>query len=294
MTLKIFDPNVPIAVIGMGVMGAKVAWACARAGIPTHAFDVSPETLEKSVALVKTWSDGEELSTLTTNLKICQRLEDAIKGVQLAFENVPEDLALKQRILADLGRRLDPEAYMGSNTSALRCSPLAEASGRSERFFNMNWSDPRFSVSLELMGNPATAPETITFAKAWAAHMGMVPLYVKVEQMGYSFNRLWRVIKKEVLRQIAEGIVEPEEIDRVWMQSFGTSFGPCGLMDIVGLPSVKKIEMAYYLDSGDESDKPPALLDEMIAQGKTGETAGEGFYKYPDPAYKNPEWLKGG
>ena len=62
-------------------------------------------------------------------------------------------------------------------------------------------------------------------------------------------------------------------------------------MDIVGLPSVKKIEMAYYEDTGDPSDEPPGFLDEMIALGKKGELSGEGFYRYPDPAYEKPEWL---
>ena len=76
------------------------------------------------------------------------------------------------------------------------------------------------------------------------------------------------------------------------MQSFGTSFGPCGLMDIVGLPSVKKIELAYYDDTGDPSDKPPDFLDKMIALGKTGELGGEGFYKYPNPRYEEQDFLK--
>jgi 3-hydroxybutyryl-CoA dehydrogenase len=286
-----FDPTAPIAIIGTGVMGSKVAWACARAGIPIRAYDVSRDILHHSLEQALTWSDGEELEILRANLHACEELGDALNGVQLAFENVPEKLDLKQKVLADIGQRLAPESYMGSNTSALRCSPLAHASGRPDRFFNLNWSDPRFMQLVELMGCAQTAPEANEFAKEWMRHVRMVPIHVKKEQMGYSFNRVWRVIKKEVLRQIAEGVIDPHDIDRAWMLAFGTSFGPCGLMDMVSMPSVKNIELAYYYDTDDPSDRPPAFLDDMIEEGKCGQKTAEGFYTYPNPAYEDPEWL---
>ncbi len=74
---------------------------------------------------------------------------------------------------------------------------------------------------------------------------------------------------------------------------WGEAHGPCGLMDIVGLDVIRDIEMIYYGASGDPTDHPPKLLLDMIAQGKLGVKSGEGFYKYPDPAYKRPGWLKG-
>ena len=98
----------------------------------------------------------------------------------------------------------------------------------------MNWTDPRTMTLVELMGGSSAAPETINFAKKWAVKVGMHPLHVKKSRWGYSFNRLWRVIKKEVLRQIAEEIVDLEAIDRAWMLSFCYSvwtlrtYGYCG------------------------------------------------------------------
>jgi 3-hydroxybutyryl-CoA dehydrogenase len=63
-------------------------------------------------------------------------------------------------------------------------------------------------------------------------------------------------------------------------------------MDEIGLDVVRDIEMQYYLDSGDEGDKPPAFLDEMIARGRLGVKSGQGFYSYPDPEYKRSGWLR--
>ena len=292
MSYPTFDPARPIAVIGAGVMGTKVAWACARAGIPTALYDSEPGKAAQSRVLALTWSRGAERATLESALAAHDDLDRALAGAQLAFENVPEDLALKQAVLADLGRRLEPLAMMGSNASSLTCSPLAEASGRAARFFNMNFSDPRDSRLVEIMLSPASDARAADFAAAWARAIGMVPLLCRKEQMGYSFNRLWRAIKKEVLRQIEEGYATPEDIDRAWMLIFGMSMGPCGIMDQISLPSVAKVEHQYALASGDPADEAPAFLQRMIAEGREGERTGEGFYRYPDPAYRRLGWLE--
>jgi 3-hydroxybutyryl-CoA dehydrogenase len=293
MQVPAFDPSRPIAVIGMGVMGAKVAWACARKGIPTRAFDTSADQLARSAAAILTWSEGDERALLDRSLTTTTDLDRALDGVQLAFENVPEDLDLKRRVHADIGRRLAPAVLMGSNTSSLLCTPLAEASGRPARFFNMNFTDPRDQGLVEIMGGAATAPETIAFALAWAKAIGMVPILTRHERMGYSFNRLWRAIKKEVLQQWSRGSADPEAIDRAWMLTFGTPYGPFGLMDQVGLATILKIEERYFEASGDESDRPPKRLYDMVARGELGLATGKGFYSYPDPAYARPGWLKG-
>jgi 3-hydroxybutyryl-CoA dehydrogenase len=182
---------------------------------------------------------------------------------------------------------------MGSNASSLTCTPLAAASGRPALFFNMNFSDPRTDRLVEIMLSSASDPRAAAFAAAWARTIRMVPLTCGKEQMGYSFNRLWRAIKKEVLRQIEEGYATPEQIDRAWMLIFGMPIGPCGIMDQISLSSVAKVEHQYALASGDPADEAPPFLHRMIAEGRNGERAGRGFYDYPDPAFRRRGWLEG-
>jgi len=283
--------NSPLAIIGAGVMGTKVAWACARAGLETRLYDIDGEKALESAARAEEWSQGEELERLRQHLRVCGTLDTTLAGVQLAFENVPERLELKQQVLAGLSAGLEPDAYLGSNASSLTATPLAAASGRPARFFNMNFTDPRMSQLVELMGAPETAPETIRFARDWAAAIGMIPIQVRKEQLGYSFNRLWRVIKKEVLRQVAEGVILPDEIDKAWMLTFGTEYGPCGMMDDIGLHSIVAVEKVYHEDSGDAGDAPPEFLLEMVERGELGVGSGKGFYEYPDPLYKQKDFL---
>lgn len=293
-SFPLFDPAAPIAIVGAGVMGAKVAWACARAGIPTRLFDVEEGKAIGAVRRAVTWSEGTEAERVHLNLRCASSLTEAVEGVQLAFENVPERQSLKCEVAATVAKLLPSQSYMGSNASVLTCSPMAEASGRPERFFNMNFSDPRYFRLTELMTSPRAAPATVTFATSWAKRIGMIPIVLGRENVGYSMNRLWRVIKKEVLRQIAEGISTPHNIDRAWMLAFNVSQGPCGLMDEVGLHSIKRVEEQYLELTGDPTDAPPDFLLRMVEEGRLGELSGRGFYNYPDPEYRRPGWLESG
>lgn len=287
-----FDPASPVAIIGLGVIGAKVAWSCARSGMKTIGFDIDPAAARQALTLAAGWGSHPDRETVHSNLEVVSDLDQALDGVQLAFESVPEIAELKRRVLEDIGRKGHPGMYIGTNTSSLLSVPLAQASGRPERFFAMNFTDPTDGRLVELMA-PAAAAATISFARHWARAQRMVPVTVQQDQMGYSFNRLWRAIKKEVLRQISTGITTAESIDRAWMLTFGTDVGPCGLMDQVGLATVAAIEQRYADASGDAADAPPDFLLKLVQSGRTGERAGGGFYEYPDPLFRSPGFLDG-
>jgi 3-hydroxybutyryl-CoA dehydrogenase len=119
----------------------------------------------------------------------------------------------------------------------------------------------------------------------------MVPIVTYKEIMGFSFNRVWRAIKREALHLVDAGFSDFEDLDRAWMLEFGTPYGPFGLMDMIGLDVVRDIEMQYYFESREERDRPPKLLDDLIANGRLGVKTGRGFYSYPNPNYKDPNWL---
>jgi 3-hydroxybutyryl-CoA dehydrogenase len=110
--------------------------------------------------------------------------------------------------------------------------------------------------------------------------------------MGFTFNRIWRAIKREALHLVDDGYGDFEDIDRAWILLFGTPLGPFGLMDQIGLDVVQDIEKQYFLSSGDERDKPPDFLRDFIAQGRIGVKSGRGFYTYPNPEYKQAGWLR--
>ena len=290
IALPLYSPDLPVAIVGAGSIGARVAWVCARAGLETRIIDPAPGRADEAKAQALGRGDGRG-GPLAGSLIIATSLEQALTGVQLAFESVPESLTLKQRVLAEIDDHASATSYIGSNTSSLLCSSLANATRRPERVFNLNFGDPYTTPLVELMGCARTAPTTLAFARAWAEALGMTVLQARKEQMGYVANRMWRVIKKEALRQIAEGVATAEDIDRGWMLSYGGDIGPCGMMDDVGLATVAAVEDVYFAATSDASDRAPDFLREMIASGCFGVASGRGFYGYPDPEFRRPDFL---
>ena len=287
-----------VAIIGTGVMGTTVAWACTVKGLRTYLYDQSAAQTASAFSTVENWLldgslDEEVGRAALAHLRPCAALAEAVADVDLAFESVFEDLAVKQAIHAEIGRLAPERALQGSNASSLLCSPLAACSGRPDRFFNMNFTDPHAGEELvEVMWNPDTSEATKRAAIRWAETLGMVPVVCAKELVGHSFNRIWRAVKREALYVADIGAASPEDIDRAWMLLWGTPHGPFGLMDRIGLDTVQKIEMRYHDASGDERDRPPRILNELVATGHLGEKTGKGFYTWPSPAYLQQGWLR--
>jgi 3-hydroxybutyryl-CoA dehydrogenase len=290
-----------VGIIGAGTMGRRIAYGCIIGGKETLLYDLVPEAMAQALEAVRTMIKDRigrgvlpktTLKRALSLLTISPTLKDCVSGVDLAIETVTENIEIKRKVFAAVDKLAPPDALIGSNTSSIPSSKLAGATERPEKVFDFNWSSPD-DLKVEVMGNPLTDPQTIEAVVRFVRDLGLIPIVVRKEILGYATNRVWRAVKKEVLSLLDKGHITPEDMDRAWMLDWGTEFGPCGLMDIVGLDVIRDIEMIYFQASADPSDQPPELLLDMIAQGKLGVKSGEGFYKYPDPAYKRQGWLRG-
>ncbi len=290
-----------VGIVGAGTMGRRIAFGCVIKGVNVRLFDVMLEAAREAGGAIRALIEEREVDgrlekgtvdTAMPLVSICPTLKDCVSGVDLVIENVPENVELKRSVFAQIDRMIDEDTLLGTNTSSIPGSLIAGVTSRPDKFFNFNWGKPE-DIRVEVMGHPGTAAETINAVIAFLRKLGLIPLQVKREIMGYCCNRVWREVKKEVLFLIEGGYMSPEDIDRGWMLEWGSSIGPCGAMDYIGLDVVRDIELNYFRASGDPSDRPPPFLEDMIARGKLGIKSGEGFYKYPHPAYKRPGWLKG-
>ncbi|HEV8366158.1 MAG TPA: 3-hydroxyacyl-CoA dehydrogenase family protein [Gemmatimonadaceae bacterium] len=288
-----------VAIVGAGTMGRRIAFDCVRCGVLTRLYDAAPGMAEDAINWVHSMMDkwrqeGRVTSTVAKRavalLDAANTLDECARDVDLAIESVPENIALKQQVFRLLDRVLPPNALMMSNTSAIPASRLAIATERPERVLNVNFGHLGHR-KVEMMGHAGTSPQTIAAVREFLRELGFLPIVVRGESVGYATNRVWRAVKKEVLKLLDRELVSAEDIDRGWMLDWGTNVGPCGLMDHIGLDVVRDIELIYYDESGDEDDRPPPLLDRMLAAGKLGTKSGEGFYRYPNPTYEQPGFL---
>lgn len=288
-----------IAIIGSGVMGRRISYACATNGFEARLFDVREGAACAAVEDVKTLIaeqsrggdfNGNPGQAMTSLLVATDSLEKAVEGAVLVVETVNENVDLKKSVYRKLASIVGDNTYIASNTSSIRGSDLTDAVHRPELFFCFNFGTMD-CLKVEVMRHPQIADPTVDFALDFVEKIGLVPILVKKEIYGYVTNRIWRAVKKETLKLIAAGHATPADVDRGWMLEWHTQLGPCGFMDKVGLDTIRDVEMSYFRQSGDPDDKPPVMLDEMIAAGKLGCKSGEGFYKYPNPDYQCANWL---
>jgi 3-hydroxybutyryl-CoA dehydrogenase len=285
-----------VAIIGAGNQGPKIAYRCAVSGIETTLCDKFSKALEGGKRRLMEYFDQElsveKAAESRTKLRFTLSLAEAVEDVDLVIEAVPENVGLKQQVWREIDALAPIRTLICTNSSCLPCSRLADATRRPEKAFNVNFSDPVHDDLVEVMKGATTSCETLIAGTNFVRSLRMVPVVTYKEIMGFSFNRIWRAVKREALHLVDEGFSNYEDVDRAWMLEFGTPYGPFGLIDIVGLDVVRDIEEHYYQDSGDERDIPPKLLRDMIAEGRLGVKSGRGFYEYPNPAYKDPAWLK--
>ncbi len=290
-----------VAIIGAGTMGRRIAFDCVRYGRETRLFDATDGVVERATQWIEERMrehvergdiDDQTRRRAMAVLIPCTTIEQAASGADIAIENVPERVELKRAVFAQLDALLPLHALLGTNTSSIPGSWLADATAHPERIFNANFGHLGHA-KVELMGHAGTSPETMARAERFLRELGFIPIVVRRESVGYASNRVWRAVKKEVLELLDRGVATPADIDRGWMLDWHVPIGPCALMDKIGLDVVRDIELIYFQASGDERDRPPALLDRLIAEGKTGEKSGEGFYRYPNPAYLAPDFLQG-
>jgi 3-hydroxybutyryl-CoA dehydrogenase len=291
-----------VCVFGAGTLGWQIALQCASHFYPVNLYDISPEALENAKSSISSELDSwvesgkitaEAKKSTVQNLRLEQDSKKAVEDVDLVIEAVPEKLEVKRKVFKELDAACNVDAIIATNSSSIRVSLIEDATKRRDRVLNTHfYSQPWSSRIVELMKGTLTSDESITMVRDFMRSIGMLPLMVQKESTGFVFNRVWRAVKKECLHLVDEGVASFEDVDRAWMSIFGTTFGPFGLMDRVGLDVVRDIENIYYGESHDTRDKPPRLLLDKIERGELGVKSGRGFYSYPNPAYLDPAWLE--
>ena len=292
-----------VTIIGSGTQGSMLAFRSAAFGRKVCIYDTAPEAIERAMSKILIWAEdwfekgklqGISVEQLMSAVRSSTELNDALKDADLVIENVPEILELKQSVWVEIDKIAPAKTLLTTNSSSLKSSDIGKDVKRKSKTFNVNFMTPTTDDMVEVMWNSETSEETKEMALAFLLAQENVPIVTEKEIKGFSLNRVWRAMKKECLKLWAQNYIKPEDLDRAFMLEWGTPHGPFGLMDKVGLDIVKQIELTYYAESGDPSDIPPKKLDEYIEKGWLGEKTGRGFYTYPNPAYLEENFLRGG
>lgn len=283
-----------VGVLGAGMMGAGIAYVCAKAGIDVVLKDVSLASAEKgkqySVKLVekaiqKGKSTKEKGDALLARIHPTTDAAD-LKGCDLVIEAVFEDVKLKHQVFQEVQDVVAPDAVLGSNTSTLPISVLAEGVKRTEDFVGMHFFSPVDKMPLlELIAGKKTSDATLAKAIDIAVQIGKTPIVVN-DSRGFFTSRVIGTFLNEAIAMVGEGI-SPASIEQAGLQA-GYPAAPLQLVDELTLTLPRKIRQetkAAILAEGKPwaEHSSYAVMDAMVDQHqRKGRSTGGGFYDYVD------------
>lgn len=277
----------PVAVVGAGTLGRRIAAVYAAGGTDVHIFDTSTEQREAANEYVSEHLNETRRvlgldDARTGRVEVFDQLAAAVHGAWMVIEAVPERLDLKRQVFAQLDELADADAILASNSSSLPTSQLIDGVKHPERVLNTHYQQPPELNAVELMSSGETDESVIDALMEKIPQYGLKPFRVRRESDGFIFNRVWAAIKRECLLVVAEGVATSEDVDEMWRIFTKPGIPPFRLMDRAGLDVVLNIEEHYASLRPDLPEEPRTLLREYVEQGRLGLKSGRGFYDdYP-------------
>src|SRR3984885_4395548 len=200
-----------LGLLGTGVIGGGWAARALHFGIDVIAADVKPEMEEwirGAVANAEPALARLTFAPLPPKGKLSFTTDVAVMARQADFiqENIPEQLPLKQRMLAEVSRHAAADVIIASSTSGLTPTDLQRDMTAPERFLVAHPFTPVYLLPLvELVGGDKTAPGTIEAAAKFFTFIGMHPLHVRREVPGHLTDRLQEALWREILHLVNDG-----------------------------------------------------------------------------------------
>ncbi len=293
-----------ITTAGSGVLGYQIAFQVAFQGFKVTLYDINDEVLEKAKAKFDILSEAyvkdlqatpEQLQATKDNLTYTSDLAFAVKDADLVIESVPESIDIKEDFYTKLGQVAPEKTIFATNSSSLLPSQFAQFTGRPEKFLALHFAnDIHIRNVAEIMGHQQTDPQVFNQLVEFAKAIDMLAIPIKKEQAGYVMNTLLGALLEAGMELAVNDVAEAKIIDKTWMKATGSPCGPFALIDLIGMNTIYNVNDMLATETGNPKNAKNAtyIKENFIDKGKMGMTTGEGFYKYPNPEFQHPDFLK--
>jgi 3-hydroxybutyryl-CoA dehydrogenase len=280
------DAAVRVAVVGAGLMGHGIAQVFAGAGHPVSVYDPSAAalaTVHERVAanLQRLGLPDGALARITVH----ERLDDALEGAAFVFEAVPEEVALKVRVIEEITTQAPRDTIVASTTSSLPVALYTPAAVGAERVIGTHFWNPPYLIPLvEVVQGERTSALTVERAMDVLTAAGKLPVHVRQDVPGFVANRLQHALWREAMSIVQHGIADAETVDLCVKNSFGLRLavmGPLETADLGGLDQVLNIH-EQILPFIDRTPGPMRILRDKVAAGELGMKSGQGFLPWTE------------
>lgn len=293
-----------LTVAGGGVLGGQIAWHSAYSGKNVVVYDVSEEGLNgcrsAHSAYAQIYQDevgasADSVQATQARMSYTTDMSSAFADAQIVIEAIPEVPDIKLEFYTQVSQHLPADTIIATNSSTFLPSTFAQATGRPDKFCALHFANMIWHVNLaEVMAHPGTSEETLAEITRFAIEIGMVPIPLRKEQNGYVINSLLIPVLQAAQSLVTNGVSDPETVDRTWMiMHGGAQNGPFGTIDIIGMRTAYNILDYWGKENGDDQMLANAayIKEHFVDKGLLGLQTGQGYYSYPDPAYRKAGFL---
>ena len=276
-----------VVVLGAGTMGHGIAQVLAQAGCAVVLRDVDRARVDAGLEAVQKNLDGgvqrgkvpaAERDATLTRLTGEVDLARALQGAEVVIEAVPEDMALKKRVLSEVAAAAEPR-LIATNPSSLSVTEIAQATRSPERVLGLHFFNPvHLQQLVEVVRGERTGKEALDLALALVERLGKTAIVVQ-DAPGFASSRLGLVLGLEAIRMVEQGVASVQAIDQAMELGYRHKMGPLMTGDYVGLDVRLSIAEHLAREIGPQF-QPPLLLRRLVRAGKIGRKAGEGFYRW--------------
>ncbi|WP_067650804.1 3-hydroxyacyl-CoA dehydrogenase NAD-binding domain-containing protein [Nocardia harenae] len=291
-----------VGVIGAGMMGAAIAYVSAKAGIDVVLKDVTLEAAQRGKAyaekleqkaLARGATTPEASAALLARITPTEKAAD-FAGVDFVVEAVFESVELKHRVFQEIQHIVAPDAVLGSNTSTLPITLLAEGVERQQDFIGIHFFSPVDKMPLvEIITGQNTAPKTLARVIDYTLQIRKTPIVVN-DSRGFFTSRVILTFLGEALAALGEG-VDPAVIEQAGAQA-GYPAPPLQLLDELTLTLPRKVRAetraAVEAAGGTwaEHGADPVLAAMIDRHDRRGRSTGAGFYDYDESGRRTALW----
>lgn len=299
MTNSLEPKDIPVGVVGLGLMGSSIVVALLIAGHPVKAIAPLAEDVELGPLRIK-----EQLNECNKCGLLCRSTESYVLQLvvtedysllvncQFVLECVVESMEVKKTIYQKITSATSKYCVIATNTSSIPISILQQHVVHPERFMGVHWAEPAYMTRfLEITCGNQTSLEKAEWLFSLASHWNKEPTILRNDIRGFVTNRLMYAIYREALHMVYSGETTVEDADKSFHYDAGswmTLMGVFRRMDFLGLDDFNECIKNIFPKLNND-DQVPKIMQTMINKKAKGTKSSQGLYSYTKDEAKNWE-----
>jgi len=273
-------------VLGGGTMGVGIIAMFLAGGWKVDVVSRSASTRDGLPAACAKALTAMGKPAETSGLRTFAALPEAgWSTIDIAVETVTEDLALKQRLFAEMEQLAQARCALTSNSSSFPISVIAKDLKTQSRMMGLHFFMPAHLIPLvEVVSSVHTDPKEAERVGAVMKDLGKRPVQVRKDVIGFLGNRIQGALMREALWLIEQGVASPEDIDATVRLSFGFRYaaaGPIVQKEHSGWDTTCAVAKIIWPDLTN-ADGPPPVLQKNVDEGRIGFKTRRGFFEWND------------